>query len=252
MGSPLIGIPDVYRLAIKNGEIPKDELLEKRGYVDLKSISESQDGILTVDFVITTGAVDRDQDSINPDGWDFTNFDKNPVVLWAHDHKRPPVANSTRIWRDGDAWKSTAAFMPPELSGFSHSVGQMYKAGFLHAVSVGFRGIESKWAPDETNRPWGIDFIRQELYEYSCCAVPANPEALVAAKSAGVDVAPLLRYVEESLETVDYIPRETAERIYKVLSAKSVVRMPPMRQSHKAKLDEISAQLKKYEEEKSC
>ena len=142
---------DKFRLALKDGRPPGDEVLHKQGCLDQKSAREDKDGIVTVDFIITTGAVDRDTDTVNPDGWDFESFNKNPVVLWAHNKRNPPVARSTRIWRDGDAWKSTAEFMPRELSGFAHSIikygfGNVYASLTLWyqrlAVGNGIRQIQ--------------------------------------------------------------------------------------------------------------
>ena len=69
---------------------------------------------------------------------------------------------------------------------------QLYAEGFLHAVSVGFRPLDWRWAAGE-ERADGIDFQRQELLEFSCVPVPANPEALVAVRAKGIDLTPLLQ-----------------------------------------------------------
>jgi hypothetical protein len=104
-------------------------------------------------------------------------------------------------------------------------IGQMYSKGFLNAVSVGFDPVKYAWVEDK-DRPWGIDYIEQELLEYSCCPVPANPEALVDAKSAGIDLDPLVDWIERTLDGGLYIPKEKAERIYKILSTKSTIVIP--------------------------
>ena len=186
-----------------------------------KTINETVEG-LTIDFVISTEIVDRDQDTISAEGWETENYKKNPVILWAHDRSRPPVARSLNVWVEDGKLKSTAQFMPKEVSGFGYSIGQMYAKGFLNAVSVGFRGIEARRSPDAETRPWGVDFIKQELFEYSCVPLPSNPEALIDAKTAGIDTGAILDWAVECLETKpDEIPIGVAEKIYNILKNKS-------------------------------
>jgi hypothetical protein len=66
----------------------------------------------------------------------------------------------------------------------------MYVGRFLSAVSVGFIPLSYECSNDDASE-WGIDFLTQELLECSCCPVPANPEALIAAKAADIDVTPI-------------------------------------------------------------
>ena len=96
---------------------------------------------------------------------------------------------------------------------------------YLNAVSVGFNPSEWKWVDDE-DRPWGIDYNKQELLEYSAVPVPANPEALIDAKSKGIDLAPLMEWVVMSIDEMDYIPRESAEKIYSMIKTKSTYSIP--------------------------
>lgn len=150
--------------------------------------------------MVSTGDVDRDYDTINPNGWRLDQYRKNPVVLWAHEATRPPIGKSTAVWVEDNKLMATALFMPRELNAFAYSIGQMYKEGYLSAVSVGFRPLKYNWVED-TDRPQGIDFVEQELLEFSAVPVPANPDALVAAKSAGIDMTPIIQWAEEVIET---------------------------------------------------
>lgn len=214
-----------YKQQIKAGKTPEEPILRKQYTVDeIKGIEETPDG-LKVPFIISTSAVDRDNDSINVDGWKLTNYKKNPVVLWVHDGRQPPVAKSISIKVEDNKLKSTALFATQDLYPFGYMIGQMYAKGFLNAVSVGFDPIKYSWVED-SDRPWGIDFEEQELLEYSCCPVPANPEALIDAKAAGIDTAPMLDWVEMVLDEGLYIPKARAEKIYKILSTKSTFMIP--------------------------
>ena len=142
-------------------------------------------------FKISTAAVDRVGDTISVDGWDLSNFKKNPVVLWAHDGGSLPVAKATKIWADNNALHATAEFTPKGLVRFNDIVFDLYKGGFLNAVSVGF--LPHKWAfVEDKERPYGVDFQKQELLEFSAVPIPANPEALIEARSAaGIEIEEL-------------------------------------------------------------
>lgn len=221
---PYIDIEE-YKKQVKSGKQPEEPILRKQFTVDeIKGIEETKDG-LKVPFIISTDAVDRDNDSIKVEGWKLNNFKKNPVVLWAHDNRQPPVARAIDVKIEDGKLKSDALFATKDLYPFGYMIGQMYSKGFLHAVSVGFDPIKYAWVEDK-DRPWGIDFEEQELLEYSCCPVPANPEALVDAKSAGIDLDPMLDWVERVLDLGIMIPKARAEKIYSILSEKSTFLIP--------------------------
>ena len=132
-------------------------------------------------FKISTAAVDRVGDTINVDGWDVAQYVKNPVVMLL------PVAKATKVWADSAALHATAEFTPAGMVRFNDIVFDLYKGGFLNAVSVGFR--PTKWAfVEDKDRPCGVDFEKQELLEFSAVPVPANPEALIEARAAGADM----------------------------------------------------------------
>lgn len=125
-------------------------------------------------FTISTAAVDRDGDTIDPKGWDLGSYAKNPVVLWAHDYSSPPVGKAVNIKSTEHGLQADVEFLPQGLDPFADKIHDMCKAGFLNATSVGFRGVEY----DEAQGRKGYDFKKQELLEFSIVPVPCNPEAL--------------------------------------------------------------------------
>lgn len=125
-------------------------------------------------FTISTAAVDRDGDTIDPKGWDLGSYTKNPVVLWAHDYSSPPVGKAVNIKSTEHGLQADVEFLPQGLDPFADKIHDMCKAGFLNATSVGFRGMEY----DEASGRKGYDFKKQELLEFSIVPVPCNPEAL--------------------------------------------------------------------------
>ena len=135
-----------------------------------------------------------------------------------------PVAKSLLEKVEDGELIGRAEFTSKDENDYGYMVGQMYKLGFLHAVSCRFRGIEWKWTED-VNRPYGIDFIKQELLEYSCVTIPANPDALLKAKAAGVDVSPAVQMAENVLSknSFDALAKSIAERVYAAVSKKMTV-----------------------------
>jgi HK97 family phage prohead protease len=153
-------------------------------------------GMNDISFVISTAAVDRESDIISVEGWELDNYKKNPVVLWAHDYYSPPIGRATEVKVDGDALVATDRFTPEDVNPFGAMIYRMVKGGFLKATSVGFQPIE--WTYSEEHN--GYDFLRNELLEHSVVPVPANPEALVMASAAGIDLRPMKEWVERYLD----------------------------------------------------
>lgn len=184
----------------------------------------------TLEFTISTQAKDRYQDTIAVNGWDLANFQRNPVVLWAHSHIRPPVARSPEVGVKSKRLRAVAEFTPAKMSEFNDMVFDMLLRGFLNATSVGFGPMEWNVREDDL-APWGVayDFTKQELLEFSIVPVPANPECLISAKSGGVDLAPMLGWVEEALDTWAeqdggiFLPRSAIERTYDILNGERTV-----------------------------
>ncbi len=145
--------------------------LHKQYVVDVKTDGASR----RLTFKLSTGTLDRDRDRIAPEGWDLTQYLKNPVVLWAHDYRSLPIAKTVDIRAGGDALRATAEFATHE---FAEDVFQLYRGGFLSAVSVGFVPIEQ-----EANAEGGHNIVRAELLEFSGVPVPSNPEALLIAEA---------------------------------------------------------------------
>ncbi len=138
----------------------------------------------TVTAVITTAAVDRDNEVLLPKGADIDSYLKNPVVLWAHNYGEPPIART--LWMKTGRGKITAKakFADTEKA---EEVYQLYKGGFLSAFSIGFIPLDSHPpTPDEIKKhpEWAAArriYNKWELLEFSAVPVPANPEALATA-----------------------------------------------------------------------
>ena len=130
-------------------------------------------------FVASTGAVDRHGDTVAPEGWRLDAYRENPVVLWAHDYRRPAIGRAQSVWRDGAALLARLEFAGTE---FAREVEGLYRQGYQQGVSVGFRPLRFEERRDaRTGAFLGIRFLEQELLEISAVPVPANQGALMAA-----------------------------------------------------------------------
>lgn len=155
----------------------------------------------TLMFTISTASVDRMGDTIAVDGWKLDDFRRNPVCLWAHDSGSLPVAKATKVWIESAKLKMDAEFTPAGMARFNDTVFDMYKQGFLSATSVGFMPLKYAFT-DDPKRRFGIDFLEQTLLEVSMVPVPANQEALIEGRSAGIDIGPVLDWCEDQMRRV--------------------------------------------------
>jgi HK97 family phage prohead protease len=126
-----------------------------------------------VEFVVSTDSWDAHGERMNVDGIDLKDFKKNPVVLWAHDGFNLPIAKATKIWKEGNKLMARATFKINDE--FPRKVYEYIVEGYLNAVSIG--GMVEEWGHD------GLTIARLKMKEFSVVSVPANQDALVAAKS---------------------------------------------------------------------
>ena len=170
-------------------------------------ITKGEDGRYT--FTISTGRVDRDRDTIDPNGWVLDEYRKNPVVLFGHQARMPPVGRAENVGVQSGALKATVVFAEPGTYDLADTVRGLVDQDILRSTSVGF--VPLKWSFDEERS--GYNWLKQELYEFSIVPVPSNPEALRDSK--GVELAPLAKWCEQMLDTLKgpglWVPKQLAE-----------------------------------------
>lgn len=218
---------EVWKDRVKAGDTPQDVMLYKDYACDeIKVVGEPKDRKLG--FVISTERRDRYRDTIALDGWELAEFRRNPVVLWAHSHRDLPVARAPEVSVDENALRSVAQFPTAEVHKFGDTVFQLLLGKFLNASSVGFD--PSKFIINDDER--GIDFVKQELLEWSIVPVPANPDALQGASAAGIDLQPMVAWAEQTLDEwqdeggVLVLPRSHIEQAYRISSGRLAFVVP--------------------------
>ena len=135
-------------------------------------------------WVLSTYDLDCYRERIDPMGWDFERYAKNPVVEWAHRYDIPAIGRIEGLRADGKGLHGTVHFNGKSYDPFGWSIGERVKAGVLRAGSVGFRAIEIEIPAKGGMDDAALVFRKQELLEFSICNVPANPFALAKASSA--------------------------------------------------------------------
>lgn len=150
------------------------------------------DGPIT--FVLSTDDVDRHGDIVSADGWRLDAYRENPVLLWAHDYRRPAIGRAVALWLEPHRLMARMEFAP---SAFAQEIAALYAAGFQWGVSVGFRPIRCEERRDpRTGLCIGLRYLEQELLEVSAVPVPANRSALRRSPAHGLQ--PLVGALREA------------------------------------------------------
>jgi HK97 family phage prohead protease len=128
--------------------------------------------------VATDESPDRVGDVVVASGAKLENYKRNSIVLAQHDPNQP-IAKTTFIAVQGSRVVCTIEFPPQGTSQTSDEYCRLAKAGIISAVSIGFTPLT--WEPLAGG---GLKFTSWELLELSLVSVPANPNAVVIARSA--------------------------------------------------------------------
>lgn len=137
-------------------------------------------------IVISTGALDRQQDRVLPSGARIENYMKNPVVQWGHNYRDPWATIGETVQLEIGAEGITAEFTlrePANESDPQNIIRALWEQGLIRTASIGFNA--ESW---EDNAEGGWNFTEWELLEWSLVPIPANQEALrLAVKSLEQD-----------------------------------------------------------------
>jgi HK97 family phage prohead protease len=142
----------------------------------LESTSILETGEFTA--VIATERRDAYGDELVVDGADIADFEANPVLFDQHD-RATPIGRAVSIERTADQILARFRLLSAGVSAAADRVREMIAQGVLNAVSVGFLPLDSLPIPGAGQR-----HTRWRLAEVSVVALPANPDAVIVARSA--------------------------------------------------------------------
>jgi len=137
-------------------------------------------------YTITDQTPDRFEDVVLAKGMDSKNYEKNPIIPFAHNSWDLPIGNTIKLAIKGTAVEADGVFMDDSIdkSGRSDIVFKMAASGFLKAASIGFIPKKVSRPSDEEERKrlglgrFGVLYEKWELLEWSAVTIPANPNAL--------------------------------------------------------------------------
>ena len=123
-------------------------------------------------IISSSKEIDRDGEIILPSSFAKSidsYMSKNPVILWAHDYSKPPIAKAVGYKITDKELKLEIEFAETE---FAKEVRYLYDNKFLNTFSVGF--IPKQWDyNDNSDRV----YTENEILETSAVPVPANAAA---------------------------------------------------------------------------
>ena len=155
------------------------------------------DGVPVYTFLFTNDRLDRQGEVVTLEGWDFTQYLTNPVVLDSHQYTsiEAIVGRCVAISRSDAGWLADIRFNDSEYGALARS---LVEGGDLRAVSVGFRPLAieypdmaalraSRAVDDDTIKALvtvapdprtAVRHVRKELLEISVVPIPANADAI--------------------------------------------------------------------------
>lgn len=209
------------------------EFLSKMTFSEPKSWNDKE---RSARFVMTAEVVDRYGDIVVAKGADLTNFNDNPVALFAHNSRAFPIGMWGEIKTVNANPKRIEGTMKIANEGTldeADTAAKLIAAGILRACSIGFMPKAWESIKDDKDYWMGWKFVEWELMECSACAVPANPKAIV--KSAGGNEGLALQAIELVLDEWAMnpdgliVPRSEYEKAYDITRRKGAPTMVEVR-----------------------
>jgi len=163
----------------------------------------------TMRAIVSSGQPDRGGD-ITEQSWLLDNYNKNPVVLWGHDHSIPAVGKTLSIGVNNDGMLEAVIQFAVEHSALAKELWGLYRDKFLNAFSAGF-------IPNDIEEMNGFRVLKNnELLEFSCVNIPMD--ALALAKSAGLNVSMIEKSMTE--ENNEEEPEEAEKGNFEAITEK--------------------------------
>lgn len=157
------------------------------------STKDLGDGVL--EAVITTSATDRHGEHIETGGISTEQYMNNPVVLYGHDYEGLPIGKTIKLTPFKNKLKARFQLAIEELP-FAATVYNLVKNGYLNAVSIG--GLVKEWDDKYTT------IKEMEMIEFSIVPIPANPQALITARSFEAAAGKSLEVVREEFQSLQH------------------------------------------------
>jgi Escherichia/Staphylococcus phage prohead protease len=91
-------------------------------------------------YRFSTPEVARDQHTIA--AWKLDNFRQNPVFLWAHSTKDPPIGRVIELSDNKGFLDGSVEYAERDVYPFADVIFQLVRGGYINAVSTSWDPIE--------------------------------------------------------------------------------------------------------------
>lgn len=174
---------------------------------EIKELEKNKENYFKV--IASSEDLDRSGEIIKLDGWDDSNYIKNPVILANHSYKVEDIVwKMTKIYKEGK--NLIVEWVFTEKTEMWKMCKELYNAWFLKTVSVWFIVKQRH----EENRKI---IEKAELLEVSFVAIPCNPNAVsldkkilekwfelgILEKQEENDLASEIKFLKEKVEKLE-------------------------------------------------
>lgn len=174
---------------------------------EIKELEKNKENYFKV--IASSEDLDRSGEIIKLDGWDDSNYIKNPVILANHSYKVEDIVwKMTKIYKEGK--NLIVEWVFTEKTEMWKMCKELYNAWFLKTVSVWFIVKQRH----EENRKI---IEKAELLEVSFVAIPCNPNAVsldkkilekwfklgILEKEEENDLASEIKFLKEKVEKLE-------------------------------------------------
>jgi hypothetical protein len=86
-----------------------------------------------VPWTFSTFDLDRFNERIDPAGWNYAQYLKNPVVEWAHRYDIPAIGKVESLYADDKGLHGSVIFNDKDYDPFGWAIGERVKNGVIRA-----------------------------------------------------------------------------------------------------------------------
>ncbi len=155
----------------------------------------------SVEFVISSEAVDSHETVFKAEGWDLARYAKNPIVSYQHDDfsSDPDMIIGTSEVRMEDGQliaRLVLEDLDNDMNEIAEKVWRKIQKGTLRMASIFARPLDGRYGDRSLNEdPEIFYFTRSELYAWSVVTIGSNPDAQVRSESE-------IRFIEKHKPTI--------------------------------------------------
>ena len=159
----------------------KDKIQVRNAQVRADSINEAE---RTIDFVISSEAVDTYETVFKSNGWLLDRYETNPIVCFNHNHTdADSVIGTSVVFIEDGLVIGRAKFEAAENNPLAEKIFNKVKNGIIRGASIRAEILDGRMGLEDLNEdPDVLYFTQQRLVEWSIVSLNSNPDALARNK----------------------------------------------------------------------